>query len=129
MSEKLESLAANLIPHRKWMLVAFLLTFIGAMPAGVGLMILFKNPAFFFLGSFVSILGFTWSWGMFLISFWYNPDGGPLTLDKIKTTHPLFRWHAYIMRYFAPAFLVIWFLSPFIVLALQAPFMNAMMEK
>ncbi len=130
MIEKLETLAANLIPHRKWMLIAFLVSFIGAMPAAIGLMVLFNNPAFFFLALFVSILGFAWSWGLFLISFWYDPDGGPLTREKIlKTTHPIFRWHAYVMRFIAPAFLVILFLSPFIALAMQVPFMQILMER
>ncbi len=125
----MESLAAYLIRYRKWMLVAFLVAFAGAMPAGIGLMVLFKDPIFFFLCLFLSAIGFTWSWGMFLISFWYNPDGGPLTLDKIKATHPLFRWHAYVMRYVAPAFLVIWFLSPFIILAIQLSFMKTIMDR
>ena len=111
------------------MLIAFLVTFVGAMPTAFGLMILFKNPIFFFLGSFVSVLGLTWSWGMFLISFWYNPHGGPLTLDKIKVTHPFFRTYAYVMRYLAPVFLLIWFLSPFIVLTMQVPFMKIMVER
>ena len=125
----MEYLAARLIPYRKWMLVIFLITIVVAMPAAVALMILFKNPIFFVLGSFVSVLGFTWPWGTFLISYWYNPDGGPLTRDKIKTTHPLLRWHAYLMRCYAPVFLVIWFLSPVIVFAMQIPFIKIMMEK
>lgn len=128
MIEKLENVAADLIPLRKWMLITFLIAFIGVMPAAVGLMILFKNLIFFFLGLFVSVLGFTWSWGLFLISYWFNPDGGPLTLDKVKTKQPFLTSYAYVMRYVAPAFLIIWFLTPFVVLAMQVAFMT-MMEK
>jgi len=129
MIDKLENMASTLIPKRKWFLIAFLISFIGAMPAAVGLMILFKNPVFFFLGSFVSVLGFTWSSGLFLISYWYNPNGGPLTLEKIEATHSFFKAHAYVMRFVSPAFLVIWFLSPFVVMVMQVAFIKMMMEK
>lgn len=87
MIEKLENMAATLIPKRKWFLIAFLISFIGSMPAAVGLMILFKNPIFFFLGSFVSVLGFTWSWGLFLISYWYI---GGLHLTQVGGWTPLY---------------------------------------
>ena len=122
MIEKMENLAVRLIPHRKWMLAAFLVSFVVAMPAAFGLMILFKNPIFFFAGEFLSVFGFVWSWGLFLISFWYNPNGGPLTLEKIKQTHWFFRSGSYLMRYYAPVFLIIWFLSPFVIVVMMYPF-------
>ncbi len=129
MIEKLENIASTLIPKRKWFLIAFLFSLIGAMPAVVGLMILFKNPVLFFLGLFVSVLGFTWSGGLFLISYWYNPNGGPLTQEKINRTHPFFKAHVYVMRFVSPVFLLIWFLCPFVVLAMNVPFIKIMIEK
>ncbi|MFC1453724.1 hypothetical protein ACFLQL_00940 [Verrucomicrobiota bacterium] len=128
MIERIENLAARLIPHRKWMLITFLIAFIGAMPATFGLMILFKTPIIFFAGMFLLWAGCAWPWVLFLISYWYNPNGGPLTVEKIKTTHPLIRWHAYIIWFFAPVCLVILFLSPFVVLAMFYPFIT-MMQK
>lgn len=106
--------------------MAFLVALVGAVPAAFGLAVLFKQSWIIFLGMFLSTLGFVWSWGLFLISYWYNPDGGPLTLDRIRTRHPLIRGYGYFMRYCSPAFLVIWFLSPFVILAMLYPFMTMM---
>ena len=122
----MENLAVKLIPYRKWMLVTFLVAFVGVVPAAVGLMVLFKQPWLFKLGMFLATLGVVWSWGLFLISYWYNPDGGSLTLDKIRARHPLIRWNGYLMRYYAPACLAIWFLSPFAILALLYPLLIVM---
>jgi len=116
MIQRIEKLAADLIPYRKWMLLAFLLAFFLVMPVTAGLMRYFKNPSIFALGVFVFFLGFAWSWGLFLISYWYNPDGGPLTVGKIKTQRPFGKLHSYVMRYTSPAFLVLWFLFPFGIL-------------
>lgn len=126
MIERMENVAARLIPHRKWILMAIAIDLVGIMPAAVGLMILFEAPLIFPAGTFFAALGFVWSWGLFLISYWYNPNGGPLTAEKIKTTYPPIRWFARILRYYAPIFLVIWFLCPFVVLAMLYPFMIMM---
>jgi hypothetical protein len=129
MIMKLEHWAAQLIPYRKWMLIAFVLTNLVFLPASVGMMIYFRSPTFILFGTFVSSLGFTWSWGLYLVSYWYNPDGGLLTLEKIRNNHPIFKWHAYILRYGIPVFLVIWFSSPFVLLMIFFEFMNIVMGK
>lgn len=118
MIEKIEHLAEILIPYRKWMIIAFIIAAIIPMPASGYLTSLFKQPLFFSLGISIMFIGISWSWGLFLISFWYNPKGGPLSLEKIKTTHPLLRKHSHTMRYLAPCFLLLWFAFPILVMCI-----------
>ena len=124
MIERIEHLAVRLIPYRKWIIVAFLVAFIGVMPAAFGLAVLFKKFWIYPIGMFLTIFGFTWTSGLFLISYWYNPDGGPLTLKKINASHPGVQWYGYFMRYSAPVALVILFLMPLVYLAMLYPFMR-----
>ena len=124
MIDKIEDLALRLIPYRKWMLISFLISLILVMPISIFLTVYLKTPIFFFIGGFLLTLGFTWSWGLFLISLWYNPNGGLLTFEKIKEINPIFQWQASLMRYCAPFFLIIWFLSPVIVLGMLYSFIK-----
>ena len=39
-------------------------------------------------------------------------------LKKIKEINPIFQWQANLMMYCAPFFLIIWLLSPFIILGM-----------
>ncbi len=82
MIERIEQLAARLIPWRKWIIVAFLVAFIGVMPATFGLVVLFKKMWIFHIVIFLAMFGFTWTSGLFMISYWYDPDSGRLTLKK-----------------------------------------------
>ena len=118
MIERIEHLAARLIPRRKWLLAAFLVALAGVMPTAWVLAALCKQFWIFPTGMFLSIFGFTWTSGLFMISYWYNPDTGLLTIKQISAKHPLIRWYCYFMRYHAPAFLAIWFMIPFLVLAM-----------
>ena len=116
MLNKIEKLAEILIPYRKWMMIVFIFSAIVPMPVSGYLASLFKQPQVFFLGCSIMFMGICWSWGLFLISFGYKPQSGPLTIEKIKTTHPLLRCYKYTMRYSAPYILLLWFLFPILVL-------------
>jgi len=124
MIHKIENIAEKLIPYRKWMFIVFLFSFLFVMPIFIFLTIYFKIIVFFLIGQFVATMGFVWSWGLFLISSWYNPKGGFLTKEKINETHPFFQVQANLMRYVALVMLTIWFLSPFLILGIIYLFMK-----
>jgi len=126
MINRIENLAAWLIPYHKWMLIIFLISFVGTIPATMGLMFAFEAPIIFLMGMFFTFLGFAWPWGLFVISYWYNPNGGILTVEKIQPIPLFIRWSYYLAWYYAPIFLVIWFLSPFVVLVMFYPFIKGL---
>lgn len=115
MVSSIERLAVQLIPWRKWMLVAFLLCGLLPMPTTIALASWTKQPAVIFAGSVVTAAGFAWPLGLFLISYLFAPQTGLLTPDQIRKSHPLIRWHRHIMRHMAPLFLGVWFCAPLLM--------------
>jgi hypothetical protein len=66
----------------------------------------------------IPLLGMTWSWGLFCIAFWFAPEKGPANLEVLQRRHWIVWLYGRLFRYVAPAFLIVWFLSPFMVLGL-----------
>lgn len=117
-----DQIATRLQPYRKRLVAGTFVSFVlfPLLPLLVSLAVGQPSPRLFLLSSLVPMFGFTWLWGLLCIAYWYAPGKGPVSLEVLRQRHWLIALYGRVFRVVAPAFLLVWFLSPVIVVVLFA---------
>jgi len=111
-----DQIAARLQPYRKRLVVV---TFVSLFLCPLIHLLLSwavgkPSSRLLFLLVLVPMIGFMWSWGLFWIAYWFAPGKGPMSLEVLQKRHWLIALPGRFFRLVAPAYLLVWFLSPVI---------------